>query len=120
MAKLYEQYLKMKGENKEKLYLFKSGTFYLFLDEDAKKVSEELGLKLSSYNKDISKCGFPIGEVKKYTKFLDLLQINYEIVTSDNDKVISEIIDLNLDNLDEVSLNEIILRWKEMVGNKDE
>lgn len=119
MAKLYEQYLKLKGGNKEKLYLFKSGNFYLFLDEDAKKISEELGLKLTSYSKDISKCGFPIGEIKKYTKFLDLLKFNYEIVTSDNDKVINEIMDIEINNMDERALKEVIIRWKEMV-NKDE
>ena len=43
MSKLYNKYIDKKKENNNKLYLFKSGNFYIFLGEDAKVMLEELG-----------------------------------------------------------------------------
>lgn len=59
MSKLYEKYKSLKSENNDKLYLFKSGIFYIFLDEDAKKMSNFLNLKLTNLNESICKCRFP-------------------------------------------------------------
>ena len=53
MSKLYEKYLVLKQRETNKLYLFKSGIFYLFLDDDAKKVSSLLNLKLTNLNKNV-------------------------------------------------------------------
>lgn len=58
MSKLYEKYKNLKSENATKLYLFKSGIFYIFLDEDAIKMSNLLNLKLTNLNETIVKCGF--------------------------------------------------------------
>ena len=41
------------------LYLFRSGIFYIGLDEDAKKLTETLGLKLTNFDGNTVKCGFP-------------------------------------------------------------
>ena len=38
-----------KQENKNKIYLFKSGSFYIFLGDDAELMAKELGLKLLSF-----------------------------------------------------------------------
>ena len=44
MSKLYEQYLKLKNENPKKLYLFKSGLFYIALEDDAVALSDKFKL----------------------------------------------------------------------------
>ncbi len=77
MSKLYEKYKTLKSENASKLYLFRSGIFYIFLDEDAIKMSKLLNLKLTKLNETVSKCGFPVKNIDKY---LNLIKINnYEI-----------------------------------------
>ncbi len=37
MSKMYQRYLEFKKINPNQIYLFKSGIFYLFLADDAKK-----------------------------------------------------------------------------------
>ena len=45
MSKLYLEYLKRKRTDDSKYYLFKSGLFYIFLDEDARNISKITPLK---------------------------------------------------------------------------
>ncbi len=85
--KLYEKYLQLKSNNKDKLYLFKSGVFYIFLEEDAEKASYILDLKLSKFGKDIIKCGFPSQSLYKFKNILDKNDIKYEIVDNSISKV---------------------------------
>lgn len=73
MSKLYDQYLVLKKENPKTIYLFKSGIFYLLLEEDAKIGSEMFNLKQTHLNETVIKCGFPLGSLNKY---LDLFQNN--------------------------------------------
>lgn len=35
MSKLYDKYLELKKKDESKMYLFRCGNFYIFLDEDA-------------------------------------------------------------------------------------
>ncbi len=91
MSKLYKKYLSKKKDDKNKLYLFKVGKFYIFLGEDAKLMSEELGLKLTKFSKLTNKCGFPSEKIDTYIKFIELLEYDYEIVLSTVDYVIEDI-----------------------------
>ena len=77
MSKLYSQYVFLKMNNPTKYFLFQSGFFYIFLDEDAKLMSKILNLKLSALNADIVKCGFPQSALDKYMKILN--DLNYDI-----------------------------------------
>ncbi len=52
MSKVYEKYLEKKSANDDKIYLFKSGNFYIFLAEDAKLMGDELGLKLTKFSNE--------------------------------------------------------------------
>ena len=45
--KLYDKYKYLKKIDSNKNYLFKSGNFYIFLDEDAKVISSVTTLKLT-------------------------------------------------------------------------
>lgn len=83
MSKLYNKYLELKSKDSSSYYLFKSGMFYIFLDEDAKFVSQKLNLKLTNFNDTILKCGFPINSISKYTSLLDDNKINYKIIDED-------------------------------------
>jgi DNA mismatch repair ATPase MutS len=59
MSKLYSYYLKLKEKESDVLYLFKSGIFYIFLDNDALLVNEKIGLRLSNLNQNVLKLVFP-------------------------------------------------------------
>ena len=120
MAKWYEVYLKKKGEEEKKLYLFSRGAFYIMLDQDAKKVSEELGLKQTKYSGDIIKCGFPKTEWNKYKKFFDLLHFDYEMVMDDVEVIRQELKTLNIEECSEIELREKVKRWKELYCGNDE
>ena len=64
MSKLYNKYLSLKQLDASKFYLFKSGIFYIFLDDDAKIVSEKLGLKLTYLNENIN----PLASYSAFTE----------------------------------------------------
>ena len=70
MSKLYERYLKLKKQDSSVLYLFKNGIFYIFLEEDAKKMSSLLNLKLTNLNESVLKCGFPVNNLAKYSSLI--------------------------------------------------
>ena len=83
--KLSEKYLIKKDEDSNKLYLFKVGNFYLFLNEDAKRISEITTLKLSNVG-NVYKCGFPINSIDKYLKVFNNLNLNVEVVEEEINK----------------------------------
>lgn len=70
MSKLINMYKQLKQKDSESLYLFKSGIFYIFLDDDAKFVNNLLLLKLTNLNSEIVKCGFPANSLEKYLTLL--------------------------------------------------
>ena len=82
MSKLVNIYEELKKSNSENLYLFKSGIFYIFLSEDAQKISNLLGLKLTNLTPNIVKCGFPQNSLDKYLKLLQCTSYNIKIIDS--------------------------------------
>ncbi len=82
MSRLYERYLLLKKQNPSILYLFKSGIFYIFLDEDAKKMSSILQLKLTNLNESVLKCGFPVNNLSKYSVLIQTAGYEVHIVDS--------------------------------------
>ena len=44
MSKLYKKYLELKKTDSSKIYLFKSGLFYIFIEDDAYIMSKFLNL----------------------------------------------------------------------------
>ena len=85
MSKLYEKYKILKNQNNSKLYLFKSGIFYIFLDDDAVKMSKLLNLKLVNLNQEILKCGFPVKTSEKYLNLIKLNNYEVDIIDSKSD-----------------------------------
>lgn len=84
MSKLFNIYQNLKQEDSETLYLFKSGIFYIFIDNDAKIVHDLLDLKLTNLNTEIVKCGFPENSLQKYLKLLSLTKYNVKIIDNAN------------------------------------
>ena len=80
MSKLYTEYLQLKADNPDSLYLFKSGAFYLFLDKDAQFISQKFNLKLVQLNKHVVKCGFPATSLEKYLKLLQDFDLDVQII----------------------------------------
>ena len=85
MSKLYQTYAALKIQDSTQLYLFKSGIFYIFLDDDAKLISSLFNLKLTNLNSVIMKCGFPTSQLEKYSNLLKTANLSFKIIdTSDN------------------------------------
>lgn len=113
MSKLYKKYMSLKINDSSKVYLFKSGIFYIFLDDDARTMSPILNLKLSNLNSVIVKCGFPINSCTKY--FNILKKLDYDICVIENNystsnisiyqnycnlkNIIDNFLSVNIDNL---------------------
>lgn len=89
MSKLYKKYISLKIENPNKIYLFKVGIFYIFLDDDARLMSSVLKLKLTKLNSVIYKCGFPVNSSEKYFNLLK--KYNYDICIIDEYEIYSTI-----------------------------
>ena len=82
MSKLINVYEKLKQENKDTLYLFKSGIFYIFIGNDAKIVSKLLCLKLTNLNDNYQKCDFPQNSLEKYLNLLNCTSYDIKIIDS--------------------------------------
>lgn len=89
MSKLYKRYLQLKATDSSKIYLFKSGIFYIFLDHDAKIMSNILNLKLTNLNDEIVKCGFPVNTLNKYLNTIIPFGYNISIIDSIKEEPIS-------------------------------
>ena len=120
MSKLYSEYLKRKKKDNNKYYLFKSGLFYIFLDEDAKAINKITPLNITNLNNDIVKCGFPSNSLDKYINVFNNLKLDIEIVNLDNkvdinNKLIKKIRNLDLDNITSIKAINILSEIKELV-----
>ncbi len=89
MSKLYQTYIALKVQDSTQLYLFKSGIFYIFLDEDAKLISSLFNLKLTNLNSMIVKCGFPTSQIAKYTELLKKANLSFKIIDTTNNSLYS-------------------------------
>lgn len=130
MSKLYNEYLKLKNINNNKLYLFKSGIFYIALDEDSKKLSELFEFKLTNLNDSITKCGFPQKRLEFYVEKLKSLNIPFEIVDLNYSKIdnysdylnnnkikniIQSILDIDMDNTSFREAFDFLYKMKEEI-----
>ena len=102
MSKLYKRYLEFKKSDSSTFYLFKSGIFYIFLQEDAIKMSQLLQLKLTNLNETVIKCGFPVNNFNKYLEKIKSLEIPIAIIDSPVDSPMSSsnyLLNCNVKNL---------------------
>lgn len=87
MSKLYSIYKKLKESNKDTVYLFKSGFFYIAISDDANLLSSKFNLKLTNLNNSIFKCGFPVSCIDKYIKLFNFNNIKFKIVNLEENTI---------------------------------
>lgn len=110
MSKLYQKYLELKSNQNHQdntLYLFKSGIFFIFIDEDAKLASHYFHLKLTQLNENIVKCGFPSNSFSKYLGLFEHSPYHVEIVSLEKQQSLSAQNYLIDENIKEI-MREII------------
>lgn len=95
MSKLFNNYISLKSQDSNKFYLFKSGIFYIFLDDDARAMSQQFGFKLSNLNNSVVKCSFPTNSLDKYIEKFKIAGYSVHIVCDDDIKTVSNSVDLN-------------------------
>lgn len=128
MSKMYQRYLELKIDSKKKMYLFECGNFYIFLDEDARKINELFDLKLTEFSKNVVKCGFPKGSFMKYMQLFKMKKLKVEVIenenknknilvnkVSNNDSVLEVIKKIDLNNLTPLQAFNVIKELKEMI-----
>lgn len=126
MSKLYNEYIRKKKEDSNKYYLFKLGLFYIFIDEDAKKINKITPLNITNLNNDIVKCGFPSNSLDKYLDIFKNLGLDIEIVNyignninKDNSNKIKKKIrkwNKNCDN-NKLNITKLILSFNSWLGH---
>ena len=107
MSKIYEEYKKLKEKEAKKMYLFESGNFYIFLDKDAEKINQCIGLKITPFCKEAKKCGFPKTSIETDTKLFKQHGLHIKIIPclssqttkKSEKKIIKKIVSLNLNKI---------------------
>lgn len=125
---LYEVYKKLKNDNPDTIYLFRSGIFYIALDADALLLSNKINLKLTNLNQSIVKCGFPSASLDKYVTLFKSNNINFKIIENDTvfsaeeyngnrkaNNIINLIKDVNIDSLSVGDAYKFIENLKDLV-----
>lgn len=115
MGKQINVYKQCKDKNNQVNYLFKSGIFYYFLDEDAKYISNKYGFKLVPFGKTV-KCGFQVKNLEKYLFIFNNEKI--ELVNDEqdnNNKIISILEKLDLNEITPHDAYIILSQIKELV-----
>lgn len=121
MSKLYNQYCKLKEQDSSKIYILKSGIFYLLIAEDAEIYGGKLGLKVTKLNDEVNKCGFPISSYEKYKLMLDSFNCNYEFVEeqiqqqNNHMEILHYLKNLDINSLTPLKALEILNELKEKI-----
>ena len=111
MSKIYNKYLELKAIDKDKLYLFKSGKFYIFIDKDCDIINEYVVLKKVKFFGDIYKCGFPNNVLDNYLKVFKNHKLNVEIIDEVDSSIESIIKSVDVDNITPI---EALIKLKEL------
>lgn len=122
---MYEKYLKLKEKDSSKLYLFKVGVFYIFLEDDALEVIKYTLLKLTNYSKNVVKCGFPKASLDKYMSIFNNINLNVVIVEDNTliqlkqnsplDNYLGEISKMNIDEMKPIECINVLNKLKELL-----
>lgn len=121
MSKFSDIYKKKKEEDSEKVYFFKSGIFYIALNEDAKILHEKLNLTITDFGLEFIKCGFPSNSLGKYEKLLQEKNIKYEIVENVKEEtmdILKDIKKLDLNNTTPMEAYQKLLLYQNLLKNK--
>lgn len=116
MSKLYNLYLDYKNKNKDFLYLFRCGNFYIFLGEDANYISKITTLKKTKFSKETDKCGFPVNSLKTYSNIFEELKLKVKIIENEDnniDKIINKLSNIDIEKTTGIEALLILKELKE-------
>lgn len=80
MSKIYEAYKMLKEQDPKKMYLFRSGNFYIFIGEDVSRINEYIVLKRTKFTNEIDKCGFPCNSYQDYMRVFHNQHLPIEVI----------------------------------------
>lgn len=117
MSKIYNQYLELKSNDKNSLYLFKNGNFYIFLADDCDFINEYVVLKKTKFSKECYKCGFPINSLDDYLKVFNNHKLNIKIVNENDNKgdLVKYIENININNITPLEALNYLQKIKELL-----
>ena len=126
MSKIYNEYLKLKAQNANKLYLFKSGKFYIFVGDDCDIINNYVVLKKTNFSQESQKCGFPETVLDDYLRVFKNHNLDIEVVkefSTDNDKVnpkLSKYIkNIDINKITPLEAFSHLVKIKEILANEE-
>jgi DNA mismatch repair ATPase MutS len=121
LSKIYAKYLELKEKDKEKLYLFKSGKFYIFIADDCDAINDYVVLKKVKFTNEVYKCGFPENVLEDYLRVFKNHNLNIELVdnTNLNNNSIYDIIkNTDINKITPLEALKILENLKEIIQNE--
>ena len=117
MLNMHDKYLKLKEKDSSKLYLFKCGKFYVFLDKDCDYINDYIVLKKVKFGKTY-KCGFPSESLDSYLKVFKNNGFNVELV-DDKDDIYDRLVKrVNNIDINQITPIEALNILKEVIENE--
>ncbi len=128
MSKIYNEYLKLKEQNPDKLYLFKSGKFYIFVGNDCDTINNYVVLKKTNFSNESQKCGFPENVLNDYLRVFNNHKLNIEIVKEIsssgynklNDKIIKYLKNIDINQITPVEAFKHLTKLKELINDEED
>lgn len=122
MSKIYSKYLELKSKNNKKLYLFKSGKFYIFIGDDCDTINQYVVLKKVKFSNDLQKCGFPENVLEDYLRVFKNHHLDIDVITNftlDNENSLySYISNININETTPIMALQHLIKIKELVENE--
>ncbi len=118
MSKIYDMYKKLKEEDSSKMYLFKNGNFYIFIDKDADLINEYVVLKKTKFCRECEKCGFPVSKLDDYLKVFNNQKLKIKIidnVISKEQDIIKKLKKIDIDKMTPIKALNTLKELKELV-----
>lgn len=117
MSVIYQKYLQLKKEDANKLYLFKSGKFYIFVGKDCDTINDYVVLKKVKFSSESYKCGFPADVLDNYIRVFKNHNLDVEVIdglkTNIDDSIKEKIINLDIDSITPLQALNILKDVKE-------
>jgi DNA mismatch repair ATPase MutS len=122
MSKIYDKYLELKNINKDKMYLFHCGKFYIFVGDDVEKINDYIVLKRVPFCKETDKCGFPDSSLNDYLRVFNNQKLDIEVIESvldepkcSNSDIVKLLKGLDVNNLTPMEALLELKKLKDMV-----
>lgn len=122
MSVIYQKYLQLKEQDDTKLYLFKSGKFYIFVGEDCDTINNYVVLKKVKFSNESYKCGFPSNVLEDYMRVFRNHNLDVSIVDDitlvKKSNIKEKLTDLDINTITPLEALNILKEVKENILNE--